>query len=189
MSEIAAITCPKCAAISPPFTRFCEKCGGALLAGIKSRSATPAQAANRIALKATAKTIRSARIALGFVAVVTLGFSAFMHVRFNNQIAAARDNPQLTIDEAIVTQQHLLFSVNYLLVAIYVGLIFWCSRNPFGACLTGLVIYVTLILINAAVDPATIVQGIIMKAIIIIALANGIKAGLTHRRLTATDGT
>jgi hypothetical protein len=185
MTEATALTCPKCAAACQPLTRFCEACGAPLEAGAKPRRNAGAQAAARRTQETTAKNIRSARIALGFVALVTLGFTIFMQARFDGQVADARANPQMTVDEAIVSQQHMLFTVNYLLVAVYVGLLFWCGRNPFAACLTGLVIYVTLILINAALDPATIIQGIIMKIIVIAALANGVKAGLAHRRQLA----
>ncbi len=184
-SPSAVLTCPKCAKANQPLMRFCELCGTPLQANVKAPVNRATAAAARIAATSTAKNIRSARIALGVVAVVTLLFSLFMHIRFSNQIAEARANPQMTVNEAVVSQQYMLFTVNYLVVAIYVGLMFWTRKNPFAACLTGLVIYLTSILINAAIDPTTIVQGIIMKVIIIMALINGVKAGLAYRRQMA----
>lgn len=185
MTSTDTLTCPKCAAACQALTRFCEACGAPLQAEVKPRVSPLTAAMARRTGETTRKAIRSARLALGFVALITLAFTIFMHLKFNADIAQARANPGLTVDEAVVSQSHMLFSVNYVLVAIYIALAFWAGRNPFGACLTGLILYLTLNLINAAIDPATIIQGIIMKIIIILALVNGVKAGLASRRQLA----
>lgn len=185
MTTAEAIACPKCAAACQPLTRFCEACGAPLQAQVKAKVSPVDAALARRTAETTRKAVRGARLALGFVALITLAFSAFMHISFNREIAAARANPAMTVDENIVAQNHMLFTVNYVLVAVYIALAFWAGRNPFGACLTGLIIYLTVNLINAAIDPMTLAQGIIMKIIIILALVNGVKAGLASRRQAA----
>ncbi len=185
MTTTDAVTCPKCGAACQTLTRYCEACGTPLLAEAKPRVSPLTAAMNRRTAETTRKSIRSARLALGFVALITLAFNVFIHLKFNSDIAAARANPGLTVDETVVSQSHMLFTVNYVLVVIYIALTFWAGRNPFGACLTGLILYLTLNLINAALDPATIIQGFILKIIIILALANGVKAGLASRRQLA----
>ena len=66
--------------------------------------------------------------------------------------------------------------VNIFLSLIYLVLAAWCTRNPFGATLTALIIYGTLVVVNAFIDPTTLFKGIILKGIVIAALAKGIRS-------------
>lgn len=58
---------------------------------------------------------------------------------------------------------------------VFVGLGFATYKFPFPALLTGLILYVGLILLNAYWDPSSIASGIIMKVIIIVYLVKGLK--------------
>jgi len=58
---------------------------------------------------------------------------------------------------------------------IYLGLGIWSRSKPFPAIVTGLIFYITLIIISAIVDPATIIQGIIWKVLIISGFYYGYK--------------
>ncbi|UII21318.1 hypothetical protein [Fulvivirga ligni] len=57
---------------------------------------------------------------------------------------------------------------------IYILLAFWTESKPFAAILTALIIYGTLILLFALIDPMTLFRGIILKAAIIASLIRGI---------------
>lgn len=50
----------------------------------------------------------------------------------------------------------------------------WTKRKPFDAIVTGLVLYSILIVSSAILDPATIIQGLIMKIAIIALLISAI---------------
>jgi len=63
----------------------------------------------------------------------------------------------------------LLLFINLFLAAIYALLGFWANYKAFAAILTGGLIYVSIILLSAFLDPMTIIQGIIFKVIFIIA--------------------
>jgi hypothetical protein len=58
---------------------------------------------------------------------------------------------------------------------IYLGLGIWSKSKPFPAIITGFIFYITLIIISAIVDPATIIQGIIWKVVIISGFYYGYK--------------
>ena len=60
--------------------------------------------------------------------------------------------------------------------------------NPLPAAITGLAIFVTLQLVGAAVYPASLAEGLIVKVIIIAALVKAIQAGLAHRKLKQKMG-
>lgn len=69
-------------------------------------------------------------------------------------------------------QEHngLLLGINLFLAFIYAGMGFWAGYKPFAAIFTGTLIYLSIIILAAVVDPSTIFQGIIFKVIFIVAL-------------------
>lgn len=69
-----------------------------------------------------------------------------------------------------------LILVSAIVAAIFLGLGIWCNYNPFAAILTGFFVFVTIIVINAVLDPATIVQGIFLKFFAISAFIYGYRA-------------
>jgi hypothetical protein len=65
--------------------------------------------------------------------------------------------------------------------AVYVGLWQWAKQQPLGATAAGLGIYVTLQLGMAAIDPSTILQGVLVKIAIIVVLVRGVRAAVMLR--------
>lgn len=68
--------------------------------------------------------------------------------------------------------------------AVFVGLAIWSVYNPFAALLTGLLIYLSLWLMDIIVDPTYIFKGIIIKLIIVIGLIKGIRDARNNERLS-----
>jgi hypothetical protein len=66
--------------------------------------------------------------------------------------------------------------INIFCCIVYLILAAWCTKNPFGATLTALIIYATLMIVNAFVEPTSLYSGIILKIIIISALVKGIRS-------------
>ena len=66
--------------------------------------------------------------------------------------------------------------INIFCCIVYLILAAWCSKNPFGATLTALIIYGTLVVVNAFVEPTSLFSGIVIKIIIIVALVKGIRS-------------
>ncbi len=75
----------------------------------------------------------------------------------------------------------LTFGANYFLAVVMLGLYFWSRRAPFPAMVTGLCVYLAVIVLNAALDPKTLFQGILIKVLFISAMIAGIKAALEER--------
>jgi len=74
---------------------------------------------------------------------------------------------------AIVLGTHLA------LTAIHVGLWGWAKSAPYAAAVVALVLFVTVQLANALLDPTSIAKGIIVKILFVVALVKALKAG--HR--------
>jgi hypothetical protein len=70
------------------------------------------------------------------------------------------------------------------IATVFFGLAFWARKNPLPASIVGLVLFVSVHLLDALVDPTSIIRGILVKIIIISILVKAISAGVRHRALT-----
>lgn len=68
---------------------------------------------------------------------------------------------------------------------IYTGLAFWSRKEPFAAILTGLFVYLLTIVLNGLIDPATIIAGLLWKAIIIGGFVYGFRGAKDAKRIEA----
>jgi len=59
---------------------------------------------------------------------------------------------------------------------VYLILAAWCNKNPFGAILTAFVLYISLMVLNAFLDPVTLFHGIIIKIFFIGAFIRGTRS-------------
>jgi len=82
----------------------------------------------------------------------------------------------LSILLGVVTEFNLgVLLTNLVVAGIYLGLGLWSRKNPFPAILTGFFLYITLIVINAVINPMTIIQGLIIKFFVIAGFVYGYK--------------
>jgi hypothetical protein len=73
--------------------------------------------------------------------------------------------------------------IMFVLALIQGGLWVWSKRATFAAAVASMALYVTLILLGAVIDPASLASGWLIKVMFILALSKAIKAGLVVRRL------
>jgi hypothetical protein len=133
-----------------------------------------------LAQSARSKQLKNAR-AIMFVVAVLLGLALiFEWVVFENElkkVGALADREK--VDQA--------YGIMYIATGIYVGLIVMyiifgllVDKYPTPITITGLVVYIALNLVAAALAPETIVQGIIVKVIVIVCLSKAIKAAIAY---------
>ena len=77
----------------------------------------------------------------------------------------------------------LLLAVNMALSLIYLVLWSWAKHNPYMASLVALMLFVTVVLVSAVLEPKTLAQGIIVKIFFTIALVRAVMAGNEERKL------
>ena len=119
--------------------------------------------------------MKSARIALFLVAIlIFLACGLLIGLAFRRDLPPESKQTLLTLAVA-----------NSILGLVYVGLGIWASKNPFPAAIAGLVLFVTVIVVNTALNPESLVQGWPLKLIVIVVLAKGIGAGNRYRQLRA----
>jgi len=131
------------------------------------------------------KTARGLLIFVGVWLLLSLGFEWLTLDMQLHQLAKEHGVPEGRVPEL----REALMPAMYVISAIYVGLavlyfIFAgvVRSHPVPITITALVIFVALLLIAAALDPASIAKGWLVKIIVIVGLAKAIQAALAYQR-------
>lgn len=75
----------------------------------------------------------------------------------------------------------MVFAINYFLAVVMFGLFLWSRKAALPAMVTGLCVYIAVIALSAAIEPKSLMQGVLIKIIAIVVLVSGIKAALQER--------
>ena len=86
-------------------------------------------------------------------------------------------------------QSQPVYVVNYFLAVLMIVIYVWSRSAPLPAMITGLGIYLAVVVLNAAVDPSSLRSGIVMKIIIGSMFYKGIRSAMEFRssRLELAD--
>ncbi len=155
-SQPYTITCGACQHANTSDLRFCESCGLPLKDDVFDLLHAPA--------------LREGRKWMKIVAILYLVGGFFMAAitwSSNSETAVA------------------LIIVNVALSLTQGGLWWWARRSIFPASIVSLTLYLTVILIDAIVDPMSLASGWLIKIFFISALAKAIRAGLSVRKMQA----
>ncbi len=163
VEDSANLSCSNCGSTVKPEEKFCSNCSYPHNGTDEERGQFQSKiGAKKRLLKVINKEVRKAKNTLIFLGVVNIIFGIIFGL--------LGDDIALVVGSAI-------------LAIIYFGLAIWSDKQPFGAILTALILYGTLILLQAAVDPSTIFQGIVLKIIIIVLLVKGLNSGLEAKKV------
>lgn len=176
------LRCPACKTEIQLLDEYCGKCGHNL--------GTPARFLHRHSVQGATSTIW---FLAGLFAI--FGFVMFFLTNESTQAALANlaqfedqeilepiDGVTYTAGElrSRVNWEHNgLLIVNLLLAAIMVVLAWWSKQRALPAILIATAIFVVVQVTSAIIDPKTLMQGIIIKAIVIAALVRGIKGAVS----------
>jgi hypothetical protein len=195
------MTCPQCGASTTRQDAFCPSCGTKVGATDDELQAQGAQ------IRADAAIVR-ARKWLLVVAILTWGSgvvfyfvqqsqvdkdvasarSATAHLSPQERDELARQNTGMTFEEAMAHdkgQVTLLLVINVALGLLYLGMWAYARKNPLAAAMIALLTFVTVHVVNAILEPKTIVQGIFVKILFVAALIGAVRAAFEARRLKA----
>ena len=177
---MSTISCPHCGAQNPDGAAFCEKCGKAVPSSmpagprIVSGEAVASTAIGQtVQADQLRKEARKAAGALFAVAVLQVIGAALIYFVFRPHLGIPRERALIVVTVLLVV------------AVIYAALALWARANPLPPAIAGLVLFVTLTVADTAVAPSTIIQGIIVKVIIIVVLAKAVQAGIRYRRFQA----
>ncbi len=178
------ITCPHCGAANQDVGSFCTACGKALpsatpsgprVISAKDVAATSAgknlqtDLLKKEAKKEAKKAAKKAASALLAVAILQAIFGTFL-------IVMAMGEGGLELGPAVLIT---VYGIAILFFCLYL----WARKNPLPAAIVGLVLFVTVHLLDAVADPTAIVRGIVLKIIVVVVLIKAIQAGAKHRQI------
>lgn len=179
-----ALACPHCAAPNATNAMFCATCGKALPTPaappriVDSAGSAQTRLGQHLQVEELAKQTKKAAGALLVVAILQAVFGTIILFMTRANASASRGEVNITV----------LAIVLYGIAALFLALALWARRSPFPAAIAGLVIFVTLHLVDALADPRTLLQGIVVKIVIIAILIRAISAGAKHRALVRNMG-
>ncbi len=157
------ITCENCAATYTSAQKFCSSCSFPIGGSDEEKSTFRKEIGSRkLLLKDARKKIDDAKIVIYVIAGLMFLVGLFQFF-FN--------------DDFISLILNLCLSVVYLILAA------WADKNPFGAILIAFILYITVNIVNAFFYPASLFQGIIIKAIFIGAFIKGTRSAAEARSL------
>lgn len=178
MTQIGQVACPHCGTMNPSGGAFCEACGKALPSAAPS-SPRVVTSASGFAATGIGRNLQSEELqkqakkaagALLAVAIIQAAFGALVIF-----VILPKDIPAQTRNVLMVS----VFGI----AAVFFALYFWARRQPLPASIVGLVLFITVHLLDAIQDPTALARGLIMKIIIIVMLVNAIQAGVKYRQL------
>lgn len=75
-----------------------------------------------------------------------------------------------------------------LLAAAFFGLWLWGRKSPFPALLTALILFVSMHLLDAVFDPATLLRGFLVKIVMLVGLSVALKQAYMQKRQRELEG-
>jgi hypothetical protein len=178
------LRCPACKAEIQLLDEYCSKCGHAL------------GAPERFMYQGS---VQGATSAIRLLAALFAIFGIIMYFVMSDQTEAALRNLAQFDDHdvlqpidgvtytaaelrtRVVWEHRGTLIVNLMLSAMMLVLAWWSRFKPLPAILIATAIYAAVQVVGAIIDPKTLMQGIIIKAVVIAVLVKGIKGALSLR--------
>jgi len=173
--------CPKCGAEMARGIAYCGACGASMKTGMK-RTYKPGDAIKRIAKRGRMGKINEGRNTLMWLAILNLGFGFLLYALMSNGLRGKESDA--------LTELRLLIVLSCGLPGvIFIGLFFWARKNPLPAMISGLVVYLTFMILTIVVAPESLLSplAMVIRIAIILALVNGIKGAHAERQAQARD--
>jgi hypothetical protein len=205
-------TCPACHAAVEPSHKSCFNCGADLAQAAPPSPAAQPTIARLQSLQEKQthrRKIHSGRGAIMAVAILTFlggivlffigqnqietevakvekqiaSFTPEQHARFEESIQAKSGMSWAKAVSSSRGQVRMTLATNMALAVMYFGLWLWAKKNALGAALVACIVYMTVIVASAIVDPSSLGQGIVMKGFIVVALVSAVSSAYKFRRL------
>lgn len=178
------LRCPACQSEIQLLDEYCSQCGHAL--------GSPSRFMHLHSVQGATKAIYALAILYALFGVVLYVLMRDTALEALDKLAAFDDADVLDpIDGVTYTAGELRRQViwehrgilvqNLILSGLMLALAWWSRRKPLAAILIATAIFVALQVVNAIIAPQTLAQGVIVKVIIMVVLARGIKGALDMR--------
>jgi hypothetical protein len=171
-------SCPHCSVENPDGAAFCGSCGKALpdASAGGPRVVTAADYATTGAGKQLqiGELDRQRRKAFGILLAVAIlqAIGGVIILAAGRAVGVGTEN---------VVVNPLVYGIVFGLAFVFLVLSLWARKSPLPASIVGLVVFCTVHLLDAVANPLTLLNGILVKIIIVVLLIQAIMAGVRHR--------
>jgi hypothetical protein len=155
-----------------------------------------------LAQTARMKHIKSAKTVLYVVGILTMGVSAVMLTIADQSVQSQIDRelrklgPDFVVDDAkmaegkgeAVAATRFGAGLSFMEGVVFLLLGMFVQKAPVAMTATGLILYIADYAIGAALDPAYLVQGIIVKIVVVVCLVKALQAAIAYERERETAG-
>lgn len=177
------IACVQCGSRNPAGTAFCTACGRALPGQIPSGprvvsglEAPTTELGRGVLSDQLTREMSKACWALLAVAMIQAILGPW-------QISTQVNELKRTHPGMIYHIKPVAYLTIFGIATAYWVLFAWALRNPLPAAIVGLVIYITLWVVDVIADPTALAKGWLVKVLVIGALGQAIAAGVRFRKL------
>jgi hypothetical protein len=140
-----------------------------------------------LAQSARGKELKQAQGILIAIGLLTLAISGFHLYNLPNEIAQAIEQNKIGADDvdrfrqAVTASGYLIYGLPALLGVVFVIFGTIIKSYPVPITITSLLLYIVATVAFGFLNPAVLLQGLIMKIIIVVALARAIKAAFAYQ--------
>ena len=150
-----------------------------------------------LAQSARAKELKTARVILLIVGVLTIAANGFMYANTHNEVEQAIQQQiqdvrarRLVEEQASVAEFrhrvslfcHIIYGSALALGVIFVILGIMVYAYPVPITILALVLYIGAAAVFGFINPATLWQGVILKIIVIVILVKSVRAAIAYQR-------
>jgi hypothetical protein len=136
-----------------------------------------------LAQAARTKHLYSARRIMIVIGAIMVIGHIFMAFNAENEVRNEMQKGQLDADEVVLVWiVRAVYGAFALLGVVFIVLGLLTRRFPVAATVTGFVVYLLMHATFAVHDPATLVEGIIFKIIVVVCMAKAIQAAAAYQR-------
>jgi hypothetical protein len=172
--------CRKCGKEATDDQVYCSNCGDPLNGGLKKESPSSPRDLVSSDEEEQRRLIKEARISIMVVVVVIIISSLLRWLQLESELSKIA--PML-VDQDAVDMARVSIVGDFLLSAFFIFLFFLAKSSPFGATLTGFIVFITIIIVSAVIEPKSLIMGILLKILIIAVLVNGLRAGIGYKKI------
>ncbi|MCP4215546.1 MAG: hypothetical protein GY765_12910 [bacterium] len=126
--------------------------------------------------------VTRAEIAIIIVAVVTILFAFYQIYTVEGKISEISSNPLLELDAGAVFELRIFVYSTLIIGFVFLGLYFWAKKNPFGASLTALILYLGNWIAGVVLQGTPVARGGLIKILIVAVLLNGVVSGYKYNK-------
>lgn len=178
------LRCPACQSQIQLLDEYCPKCGNALGSPSRFMHLHSVQGATS-AIRILAALYAVFGVIMFFVNYGDTNAALENLKQFaDHEVLAPVDGVTYTAGELrklVIWEHRGLLVVNLFLCALMLVLAWWSKRKPLPAILVAAAVFAAVQVLNAMIDPKTLVQGILIKIFIVAVLIKGIKGALDVR--------